>query len=566
MEMNIHLGRLQAAPAAWARLAFSPYLAGAALEAALSYGEPPGHPLPEPLSSARSLLQRTVLQRLRELQLLTEWPLCRPRRTPAQMERLLAGGARASELVGVRSGPPMDLPRLPSALQGLCLLGPTDLALALAQPHAPEPGRAGGQRPGTASGSGDNTNREWMALSATGRGHGAAAAPPPPRGTSAAGTSGPLAALVAALPRSLGVLPGLPALASGGAAAGAAGGTGGGGTGGGPQWGWSAPSLAALREFFRDLHPHQRHVGVDDLALPWFREVKLCAARAVVAEGSARAAAAFAVFGVPNGARAAVWETALGLRRPGGTAAGAGGGGCPAAGEAAAATASAPMDPEDDALFERLCTQVLEQPLLCDLCVAEDAGPAVGDSSAFFLFEEAVRAMVLALLRDAAVAPRLAAPPLAPLQATSAVQAALAPPTALTVAVAAAAAAGTAGGSGSSTGSSGLPLWPPSGVLPYRGLCLLAAPLCYLYDRPAASYRLLRALYCRRHVLLCCGTASEVVAALSDVSQLRAVPLMQAVLFPAGPAAGPAATAGAAAAGAAASGVAAAAAAGAAPS
>lgn len=43
--------------------------------------------------------------------------------------------------------------------QGLCLLGPTDLALALAQPHAPEPGRAGGQRPGTASGSGDNTNR-----------------------------------------------------------------------------------------------------------------------------------------------------------------------------------------------------------------------------------------------------------------------------------------------------------------------------------------------------------------------------------------------------------------------
>lgn len=75
-----------------------------------------------------------------------------------------------------------------------------------------------------------------------------------------------------------------------------------------------------------------------------------------------------------------------------------------------------------------------------------------------------------------------------------------------------------------------------------------------------------RALPRRRHVLLCCGTASEVVAALSDVSQLRAVPLMQAVLFPAGPAAGPAATAGAAAAGAAASGVAAAAAAGAAPS
>ncbi|KAG2433744.1 hypothetical protein HXX76_008107 [Chlamydomonas incerta] len=631
-----------------ARLAFSPYLAGAALEAALAYGEPPGQPLPEPLASARSLLQRTVLQRLRELQLLTEWPLCRPRRTPAQMERLMARGARASELVGVRSGPPMDLPRLPSALQGLCLLGPTDLAMALAQPHTPLDGGRGQhreQRPpagATGGGGGGGANREWMALSATGRGHAAAAAAAPSRGTSAAGTSGPLAALVAALPRSLGVLPGLPALAGSsgpaGSGAGAGGGGGGGNAGGGggvPAWGWSPPGLAALREVLKDLHPHQRHVGVDDLALPWFREVKLCAARAVVAEGSARAAAAFAVFGVPNGLRAAVWETALALHRPGG-AAGAGGGGDGASPAAVGAGAAAAVtDPEDEALFERLCTQVLEQPLLLDLLVCEDVTPAVGDSGAFFLFEEAVRAMTLALLRDAAVAPRLAAPPMAPLQAASPVLASLAPPAALTAAAAAPPPAG-----GGALHPPQPPLWPPSGVLPYRGLSLLAAPLCYLYDSPASSYKLLRALYCRywcklhslsaagpaspalpgllrvfeglmqeldaplvshlsrlgllpaalvlpwlasafagalpvqevlllwdrvvgldsllplpllaaailcfrRHVLLCCSTASEVVAALSDVSQLRVVPLLQAVLFPGpGPGPGPAAASG----------------------
>lgn len=44
------------------------------------------------LQSARTALQRAALGRLRELQLLAEWPLMRPRRTPQQMERLLAGG------------------------------------------------------------------------------------------------------------------------------------------------------------------------------------------------------------------------------------------------------------------------------------------------------------------------------------------------------------------------------------------------------------------------------------------------------------------------------------------
>jgi hypothetical protein len=39
--------------------------------------------------------------------------------------------------------------------------------------------------------------------------------------------------------------------------------------------------------------------------------------------------------------------------------------------------------------------------------------------------------------------------------------------------------------------------YPPSGVLPYHGLALLAAPLCYLYRHPAGVYHMFRALYCR---------------------------------------------------------------------
>ncbi|GFR49576.1 hypothetical protein Agub_g11625, partial [Astrephomene gubernaculifera] len=309
---------------------------------------------------------------------------------------------------------------------------------------------------------------------------------------------------------------------------------------------------------------------------------------------------------------------------------------------------------EEEAEFEELCEQVASSPLLLDVVVSEEVGRLAGDCQDFFLFEESIRAMLLALLRDTRVASRLAAPPLTALHAASAVQAVPVPPprplgacrTATTTGAAGAdsgggggdvmAANGGGGGSSSSTVRQtaaatshwSLSYYPPSGVLPYRGLSLLAAPLCYLYDNPASSYRLFRAMYCRywcklhslstsppptcpalpgllrvfeeimqaldplllrhlqrlgllpgalvapwmcsgfagalpvqevlllwdriigldsllplpllaaavlcfrRPVLLSCGSPREVMAALGDISQLGAVPLMQAVLFP----------------------------------
>ncbi len=32
-------------------------------------------------------------------------------------------------------------------------------------------------------------------------------------------------------------------------------------------------------------------------------------------------------------------------------------------------------------------------------------------------------------------------------------------------------------------------VWPPSGVLPFMGMALLAAPVCYVCDAPAQLYR-----------------------------------------------------------------------------
>jgi hypothetical protein len=170
--------------------------------------------------------------------------------------------------------------------------------------------------------------------------------------------------------------------------------------------------------------PSHSQCGVDDMRLAWFGEVKLAAARSLVAEGRARAAAAFLAFGVPAGARADVWETALGLR-----AASA------AAPPAAAAAQGLVGDAQLRSEFEALCRQVgttrparpcqcslvaairrrdppsrappnlgparasypapwrqaLSAPLLLDVAVSEDVARAVGDAPAFFLFEEAVR-------------------------------------------------------------------------------------------------------------------------------------------------------------------------------
>ncbi|GFR49575.1 hypothetical protein Agub_g11622, partial [Astrephomene gubernaculifera] len=89
-----------------ARLAFSPYFE----ECSSTSGSAPGSmPVPEPssaeggscsssstpsLSAARVVLERVVLQRLRELQLLAEWPLLLPPLQPQQQqERPGAGGA-----------------------------------------------------------------------------------------------------------------------------------------------------------------------------------------------------------------------------------------------------------------------------------------------------------------------------------------------------------------------------------------------------------------------------------------------------------------------------------------
>jgi hypothetical protein len=59
--------------------------------------------------------------------------------------------------------------------------------------------------------------------------------------------------------------------------------------------------------------------------------------------------------------------------------------------------------------------------------------------------------------------------------------------------------------------------YPPSGLLPFRGLAALAAPLAFLYRHPAAAYRALLALYCRHWCGLHALSAARAPAAAMPV-------------------------------------------------
>lgn len=59
-----------------------------------------------------------------------------------------------------------------------------------------------------------------------------------------------------------------------------------------------------------------------------------------------------------------------------------------------------------------------------------------------------------------------------------------------------------------------------------------ATVMCTVATQRVSAALCLMALYgCRRQVLLACQSLAEVHTAMSDISQLQAVPLLQAVLF-----------------------------------
>lgn len=56
---------------------------------------------------------------------------------------------------------------------------------------------------------------------------------------------------------------------------------------------------------------------------------------------------------------------------------------------------------------------------------------------------------------------------------------------------------------------------PPCGIVPFHGICMFAAPFCYLFDEPVPLYFTFRAFYIRYcHRLTCVNTHNQGIVSL----------------------------------------------------
>lgn len=206
------------------------------------------------------------------------------------------------------------------------------------------------------------------------------------------------------------------------------------------------PSVSELADALRELAT-ARQVGVDDELRSWFHEERQRVGTHVLSGGHVPLVSHYARTGVPSNLRARVWQAALD------------------------ATRTARTDRE----YAALQAEVRRVELLTDASVRADVRAAL-DDEAFFVFADLLEEVTLALVRDPWVAQRAAHTTVPPIRALAAGSEQHEPPT---------------------SGGAAAYHFPPSGIIPFRGLASFACPLCYLCGSAAELYPLLRAMWAR---------------------------------------------------------------------
>ncbi|KAL3154472.1 hypothetical protein ABBQ32_013938 [Trebouxia sp. C0010 RCD-2024] len=293
------------------------------------------------------------------------------------------------------------------------------------------------------------------------------------------------------------------------------------------SWGW-------LQSFFQALNAQHRQVGLDDMLHAWFQQSRIQTGEACLEAGIIPQCRVTLQTGAPPALRPRLWAAALALDLP----------------QASVETR-----------FQGLCSQVEECNLLTDLLIEQDL-ETVANSEHFFLFEESLRAVLLAVSRDSELGASCCHKPFPTLLASTE--------------------------AGDTRGP-----YPPSGLLPCRlhtiddtagkhatlvSLCVLFLHLLEESEGEVAQH--LRGLGCpplhlalpwimtafaghlavgevlllwdriigfdsllplpllavavlafRRQVLLSAESKEEVMSIMEDLSQLKTVPLIQGILF-----------------------------------
>ncbi|XP_065058679.1 TBC1 domain family member 19-like [Rhopilema esculentum] len=224
------------------------------------------------------------------------------------------------------------------------------------------------------------------------------------------------------------------------------------------QWRLIKPSISVkdiheLRKLFLQLDRQYPQCGIDDVTSSstesFLHEWQKLGAK-VVRKGHSAAARQYAKQGCPTGLRKKIWMCILGME----------------------------MENLDMLYYEQLKNFVFEYDLLVDKLIMKDVRLTTTNDDSFFVFEDIIYQVLLIFSRDTWLLERCnyinSSPPKSYVR-----------------------------------GNFGIPElqvnYPPSGVIPFHGFAMYAAPLCYIYEDPMTLYYVFRELYfryfCRLHVI-----------------------------------------------------------------
>jgi len=210
------------------------------------------------------------------------------------------------------------------------------------------------------------------------------------------------------------------------------------------------PTVAQLRRTLAALGLDKHQVGVDDSHE--FADHRDAQGTAVIARGLVQEGRQYLQQGSPTHIRPAMWELALETN--------SGANHCGAA------------------YIDQLRQHIARYDLFVDRLIAADVRRLANADDSFFVFEDIIKEVLLLLSRDERV-PGAKACPMEPCVGTC-------------------------------RSGAGVRRYPPSGVLPFRGMAYFVAPLCYLYGDVNRAYRVAFALYTRYFCLLhSIGSASD---------------------------------------------------------
>ncbi|XP_044255390.1 TBC1 domain family member 19 [Tribolium madens] len=234
-----------------------------------------------------------------------------------------------------------------------------------------------------------------------------------------------------------------------------------------PKWEFAqmplkVKNLTDLRCLYLELSRGEQILGINSSMLsPHYSTLeteRITLGEKVLSKNYAPMAQEFLKKGCPQCLRAKIWTLVLG----------------------------ADVKPYHYSYFESLKESVLQYDLMIDKLIIKDINLTASNDDQYFVFEDVLYQVMLCFSRDGEILKDLSTQP-------GFMQVVI---------------------KGKQNGAENTIIFPPSGVIPFHGFTMYAAPFCYLYDDPIQLYFVFRTFYIRYFHRLhrVCGNPQGVVA------------------------------------------------------